>query len=89
MISPVVAWMTRTSRSSMSMMMRVRSRVRPSADVVELAVDAEGDVAGVDAVAADAWVWVVGAGGGGFGSGGVGGGGVARCGSERCGRWWL
>jgi hypothetical protein len=43
------------------------------ADVVESAGDAEGHVAGVDAVASDAQVWAVGAGRGGFGTGRVGG----------------
>ena len=59
------------------------------ADVVEVAVDAQGDVAGVDAVVADAELGVVVPVGVALGRVRVGGGGVARCGSERCGRWWL
>ena len=43
--------------------------VAANGDVVEVALDAQGDVAGVDAVAAQASVRVVGACGGGFGSG--------------------
>ena len=38
----------------MSRMTRVPSRVSPEADVVELAVDAQGDAAVVDAVVAEA-----------------------------------
>ena len=77
MISPVAAWMTRMSRSWMSRMTGVPSRVRPMPMWWRWPLMAEGDVAGVvDAVVADAElaVGVVGAGGG-FGAGGVGGGG--------------
>jgi hypothetical protein len=59
------------------------------AEVVQPAVDSEGDDAGVvDAVGADPVVDLAGAVGarGGLGAGGVGGGGVARRGSDRC---WL
>jgi len=56
------------------------------ADVVQAAVVAEGDGAGlVDAVVADPAVWVdVGAAGGGFGSGGVG---LPRCGAAERAVW--
>ena len=73
MISPVAAWMTRMSRSWMSMMMRVPSRVRPRPMRVELAVDAHADVAVVDAVVSDPELVVSGLiAGAGFGPGGVG-----------------
>jgi hypothetical protein len=56
-------------------------------DVVHLAVDAQADAAGVDAVGSDAelavGLVVVGAG---FGSGGDATAGVVWCGSDR---WWL
>ena len=52
-------------------------KVPPEADVVELAVDAHGDVAVADAVVADAIVGLVGGGGSGFGAGVVGGDGSA------------
>ena len=69
----------------------VRAWVRPT-EVVEAAVDPQGDVAvGVDAVVADAGVGVVVAAGGreGLGEGVVGGGGGGAVGRARCGRWWL
>lgn len=75
MISPVMAWMTRTLWPWMSGC--GFSRGSSEADVVQLAVDPDGDVAVVDAVVADpelvAGRLVAGAG---FWSGGAGDG---RC----------
>ncbi len=76
MISPVWSWMTRMSRSSMSRMMRVPSRVRPRPMWCRWPLWRRVTLPSSDAVVADAVVGVVGAGGGGFGARLVGDGGV-------------
>ena len=59
-------------------------------DVVEAAVDPQGDLAvGVDAVVPDAVVGVVTCGGSGFGAGLVGHGRGRSAGQRSVGRWWL